>query len=564
MKRTILIFLFLVVASGASLAQTSQSGRTFNVRAFGAKGDGTTNDTSAVALANAATVASPGGILYFPSGTYPVDPGTVTIATNSITIRGDGVGRSVLKNRSAGSAITLNNASAITHSILITNLSISGFGSGSTDIGISVTSASNEPFGLTVDSVTISNVAGRGIYVSNNLFTSRFVDVDVSVLAAGTNGIDISGGADIVLENCYVHSVGTGGAAYRIHAGNVAMIGCNGIDSGTTADWLVLGDSTGTGDPSDRYARAILIACNVEAYTNRGVYAKSGSYVSEYRGVTFISATSGTVTAIKYDFVDTGQRGTWDSASSFTLSGSAAYTNGKAINSNGAPFVQIGDTTLTDYYDTGSAAVVTLPSLSVQLVPGSTNTAIKATRAQITALESSGLVGDLTGANSFAGNAARIILQAGTAARPTLASTDINTTGMYFPSSGTAIGFTVSGTRALTVDSGQSYGVVQNLGNKSGSFTVDFASGSSVTMTATGNFSTVTFSNIKAGGHYVLQITQNVGTPRTWTPPTIFKYPGGISGNILTGSSGAVDVFICDSLDGTNLVCNGLFDVKNP
>lgn len=70
--------------------------------------------------------------------------------------------------------------------------------------------------------------------------------------------------------------------------------------------------------------------------------------------------------------------------------------------------------------------------------------------------------------------------------------------------------------------------------------------------------------NIKAGTTYRLKITQDGTGGRTWTPPTTFKYPGGISGNILTTTANAVDVFICETFDGTNLWCNGLFDVKNP
>ena len=138
MKKAVLIALFLAFASGASFAQTSIQGKTFNVRQFGAKGDNSTDDTAAVAAAVSAWIASPGSVLFFPAGTYLVDPGTVTITTNSVSIRGDGVGVSVLKNRSAGSAITLDNTSNITHSILIENLSITGFGSGSTDNGITV------------------------------------------------------------------------------------------------------------------------------------------------------------------------------------------------------------------------------------------------------------------------------------------------------------------------------------------------------------------------------------------------------------------------------------------
>lgn len=469
----------------------------FQVQAYnvindgGCTGNGVANDTSCVAASYTAAIAA-GRPLYFPAGTYLVDGDTIIIATNSVTIFGDGPSRSTIKNRTNGSTITLDNTPAITHSVTIRDLSLSGAGGSTADIGITVSGTANEPYGLTVSNVTIGNMGGKGIYVSNNLFTSRFVDVDVSVLAGGSNGIDISGGADIVIENSYVHTVGTNGAAYRIHAGVVTMIGDNGIDSGTTADWLVLGDSTGTGDPSDRYARANLIGCNIEAFTNRGVYAKSGSYVNKYEGVTFLAPATGTVTPIKYDFVDTGQRGTWDAASSINTAG-ATYTNSNAINSSGIPFVQIGGTSITNYYDTGATATNTLPYITTALVAGSTNAAILTSRAKITALESSGLVGDLTGSNAFTGDPARVLLQAGLVSRPTLASTDVNTTGIYFPTAGTTIGLTVSGTQRLLL--GTSHTLTGNLGINtagSGTYALDIASGP-VRATNSGGSSTAVF-----------------------------------------------------------------------
>lgn len=117
---------------------------------------------------------------------------------------------------------------------------------------------------------------------------------------------------------------------------------------------------------------------------------------------------------------------------------------------------------------------------------------------------------------------------------------------------------------SFTVEADQYYGTVNALGNKSGSFTIDFNDGNYVTATATGNWTTVTFSNIKPGATYRIRVTQDGTGGKTWTPPTNFKYPGGVSGNILTGTANAVDVFICETFDSTNLWCNGLFDVKNP
>lgn len=62
-----LVVVGLVSAFGASRAQ--DAGPTVNVRNYGAKGDGITNDTGAIQRANDA-VANTGGTVHFPAGTY--------------------------------------------------------------------------------------------------------------------------------------------------------------------------------------------------------------------------------------------------------------------------------------------------------------------------------------------------------------------------------------------------------------------------------------------------------------------------------------------------------------
>ena len=62
----------------------------FNVKAYGATGDGVTDDTSAIADAAAAVTAAGGGILWFPSGTYLVSSGTA-LSSGTLAL---GAGRS--------------------------------------------------------------------------------------------------------------------------------------------------------------------------------------------------------------------------------------------------------------------------------------------------------------------------------------------------------------------------------------------------------------------------------------------------------------------------------------
>lgn len=116
---------------------------------------------------------------------------------------------------------------------------------------------------------------------------------------------------------------------------------------------------------------------------------------------------------------------------------------------------------------------------------------------------------------------------------------------------------------AFNVEGNQYYGTVFTQGNVSGAVTINFNNSNNVFITLTGNITSMTFQNMRTGGQYFLRIKQDATGGRTWTPSnTNFLYPGGTSGNILTTSSNAVDVFTCISFDGTHLSCNGLFDVK--
>nr|MDA8319057.1 glycosyl hydrolase family 28-related protein [Actinomycetota bacterium] len=59
----------------------------YNVRDFGARGDGTTDDTAAIQAAVNAAVAAAGGIVYFPPGTYPISS-TITIPALTTGVQG--------------------------------------------------------------------------------------------------------------------------------------------------------------------------------------------------------------------------------------------------------------------------------------------------------------------------------------------------------------------------------------------------------------------------------------------------------------------------------------------
>lgn len=68
----------------------------YNVRAFGAEGDGVTDDTAAIQATLNAAKAAGGGRVYLPTGTYLVD-GLSLADADYITIMGDGPGRTILR-----------------------------------------------------------------------------------------------------------------------------------------------------------------------------------------------------------------------------------------------------------------------------------------------------------------------------------------------------------------------------------------------------------------------------------------------------------------------------------
>ena len=102
------LMLAVVATLAAAEGPRPQGSGWFNVRSFGAKGDGTTDDSKAVQAALDAARTAGGGVVFIPAGTYVVAPpgpfkGGVTL--NSLTVgsnvwvRGEGLA-SVLKVKS--------------------------------------------------------------------------------------------------------------------------------------------------------------------------------------------------------------------------------------------------------------------------------------------------------------------------------------------------------------------------------------------------------------------------------------------------------------------------------
>lgn len=145
-----------------------------NVKSFGAKGDGVTDDTTAIQ--NAINSLSNGGVLYIPAGTYVIS-NTLTITNNYTVIKGNGL-TTVLSFKGSGKAISLGHSD---YSTTIENIKLKDF---HLDGG-------NSPTGTD----TFGVVAYRALYCEFDLNISNFNKT------TNSKGIVLDGGYSANINN---------------------------------------------------------------------------------------------------------------------------------------------------------------------------------------------------------------------------------------------------------------------------------------------------------------------------------------------------------------------------
>jgi hypothetical protein len=201
------------VAYSGDLSLSSLDGHylsVFNVKQYGAKGDGTTVDTTAVQAAVTACLAAGGGTVSFPPGTYPMS--NVTFG-NNITIAGSGVGNTILlmDPASVSGAVVCRvappSSTVTTTNCMVRDLTIDGnkaiWGNNSTQ-------------------------KGYGYYMgqsTNNLITHCAM-FNVEIRNCMTYGFDVERVQEVRLINCVAHDNGySTGTGTHINADGFTLIG---------------------------------------------------------------------------------------------------------------------------------------------------------------------------------------------------------------------------------------------------------------------------------------------------------------------------------------------------
>ena len=212
------------ISGGASLYQNNQPGGitslyltgrnangSFNVREFGAVGDGVINDTAAIQAALDAARTAGGGAVSLPSGTYLVSP------VNSVT------------NSSVWACLYIGS-----------NGSLIGDGTGSTTIKLAANSR-NQCWivaNYTLNSNADSNITVANLTIDGNSPNQTAVDAQYGLYLSGVRGISVNR-----VKMTRVYGTNAGGLGPNGTNGEGFFCNLNNCADATLVDCVCMGDS---------------------------------------------------------------------------------------------------------------------------------------------------------------------------------------------------------------------------------------------------------------------------------------------------------------------------------
>lgn len=183
-----------------------------SVKDFGAKGDGTTDDTAAIQAAITYIQTLGGGAVYFPSATYKVT-GTLTVTGNGVTLLGENRQKTVIN-----------------------------FANGAQDcLTVIGASYASQLYGFEIKGLYFSHTSktgGRSILLA---YVSQVTLRDVTLSQAWT-GVEIWVANNVVLDNFYMDGAIGGASVPASYYGSYAPAACYGVW------WHAPGDNSARSD----------------------------------------------------------------------------------------------------------------------------------------------------------------------------------------------------------------------------------------------------------------------------------------------------------------------------
>lgn len=239
--RKILLSTFIIIIilclSQITHASVNSGGVVVNVKQFGAKGDGTTNDTKAINKAFT-SIAKTNGIVFFPAGDYLVNI-TITVP-KGVSISGEGRGSTTIKRIDTSNTAIFNlkgkqNISGIGFKSRI-NLYPTGNDISLVDCSITGTTQGIQN-AATISRLTISRTlfdsCGYG-FLSNNNPSYDVTIRDCTFTNSTADDVEINSPSErFLIQNCsfkdnkskYIYS--GFGIGVAVHAKNITINNCN-------------------------------------------------------------------------------------------------------------------------------------------------------------------------------------------------------------------------------------------------------------------------------------------------------------------------------------------------
>jgi hypothetical protein len=203
--------------SPSGVAQRTQPGRMFDVRRYGARGDGQTDDTKAIQTL--AQSLSPGDILFFGQGTYKITD-TIKVGADDVVVRLEEAGLYM-----AG-AVTAIQASANGITIWGGEISSKGQAVGCGLYGIDLSGDNCIVDGTHIHDIHASGVVSRG---SNNIIRN------IRVENVGWDmGLCRGGSRRTIWQDCWCKNVGRSAVACDSKAEDTQILRCEALNPGNT------------------------------------------------------------------------------------------------------------------------------------------------------------------------------------------------------------------------------------------------------------------------------------------------------------------------------------------
>jgi hypothetical protein len=252
------------------------TGQTYNVKQFGAKADGSADDTSAIQAAIDAAVKSHGGHIYFPAGRYRVTKSLTFSSADRFDITGDGRSSALLHENNEPLLLWKEDA-ACRESTIRDLCFLSTVNDKSPDVPVIDCRGGAERS-------LFANLlfAGEGAKMGSGIFTEKVMDtttIDQCVMwSIGGTGLKVARGSEVRIFGGRItganrHDGGTQTIAIHLAGGN------GGVHVVTTD---LIGVHTGLriGDPGAPSNREVIVTHATLDSSIHGIHQVDNSYLS--------------------------------------------------------------------------------------------------------------------------------------------------------------------------------------------------------------------------------------------------------------------------------------------